>query len=158
MGGGSMIGQVSFAGTTYAEAPRRFEAGTPPIAQAVGLGAAIDWMSGLDWPAVEAHEMRLAQRLLDGLSVKGTTLIGPSGLQGRVPVISFTIDGLHPHDISQIVDRFGVAVRGGHHCAQPLMARLGIAGTTRASIAPYNDDSDIDALLAGLDEARRLLA
>jgi cysteine desulfurase/selenocysteine lyase len=158
MGGGSMIGQVSFAGTTYAEAPRRFAAGTPPIVQAVGLGGAIDWMSGLDWPAVEAHEMRLAQRLLDGLSVKGTTVIGPAGLQGRLPVISFTIDGLHPHDISQIVDRFGVAVRGGHHCAQPLMARLDIAGTTRASIAPYNDDSDIDALLVGLDEARRLLA
>jgi cysteine desulfurase/selenocysteine lyase len=158
MGGGSMIGQVSFAGTTYAVAPRRFEAGTPPIAQAVGLGAAIDWMSALDWPAVEAHEMRLAQRLLDGLSVKGTKVIGPTGLQGRVPVISFTIEGIHPHDVSQIVDRFGVAVRGGHHCAQPLMARLGIAGTTRASIAPYNDDGDIDALLQGLDEARRLLA
>jgi cysteine desulfurase/selenocysteine lyase len=159
MGGGSMIGQVSFAGTSYAEAPRRFEAGTPPIAQAVGLGAAIDWMNGLDWPAVEAHEMRLAQRLLDGLtSVRGTAVIGPAGLQGRVPVISFTLDGIHPHDVSQIVDRFGVAVRGGHHCAQPLMARLGIAGTTRASIAPYNDDSDIDALLTGLDEARRLLA
>lgn len=158
MGGGSMIGQVSFAGTTYAEVPRRFEAGTPPIAQAVGLGAAIDWMTGLDWPAVEAHEMRLAQRLLDGLtSVKGTQVIGPAGLQGRVPVISFTIDGIHPHDVSQIADRFGVAVRGGHHCAQPLMARLGIAGTTRASIAPYNDDGDIDALLTGLDQARRLL-
>ncbi len=159
MGGGSMIGQVSFAGTTYAEAPRRFEAGTPPIAQAIGLGTAVDWMNGLDWPAVEAHEMRLAQRLLDGLTaVKGTAVIGPAGLQGRVPVISFTIEGIHPHDVSQIVDRFGVAVRGGHHCAQPLMARLGIAGTTRASIAPYNDDSDIDALLTGLDEARRLLA
>jgi cysteine desulfurase/selenocysteine lyase len=116
-------------------------------------------MNGLDWPAVEAHEMRLAQRLLDSLtSVKGTRVIGPAGLQGRVPVISFTVEGLHPHDISQIVDRFGVAVRGGHHCAQPLMARLGIAGTTRASIAPYNDDGDIDALLTGLDEARRLLA
>lgn len=159
MGGGSMIGQVSFAGTSFAEAPRRFEAGTPPIAQAVGLGAAIDWMNALDWPAVEAHEMRLAQRLLDGLTaVRGTAVIGPAGLQGRVPVISFTIEGIHPHDVSQIVDRFGVAVRGGHHCAQPLMARLGIAGTTRASIAPYNDDSDVDALLIGLDEARRLLA
>ena len=159
MGGGSMIAQVSIDKTTFAPPPRRFEAGTPPIAQAVGLGAALAWMAGLDWQAVTAHEMRLTQRLMDGLgSRRGVKIWGPSGLQHRVPVVSFTVDGVHPHDVSQILDEAGVAVRGGHHCAQPLMQRFGLAGTTRASIAPYSDDGDIAALLEGVALAQKRLA
>lgn len=159
MGGGSMIGRVDFTGTTYAPPPRRFEAGTPPIAQAVGLGAAMDFMAGLDWAGVEAHEMALTQRLMDGLGrIAGARIIGPRGLQGRVPVVSFVVDGIHPHDLAQILDQNGVAIRGGHHCAQPLMEHLDLPGTARASIAPYNDASDIDALLEGVAMARRKLA
>lgn len=159
MGGGSMIGRVDFAGTTYAPPPRRLEAGTPPIAQAVGLGAAFDFMRGLNWAAVQAHEMALTQRLMDGLAgIDGARIVGPRGLQGRVPVVSFTVDGLHPHDLAQILDQNGVAIRGGHHCAQPLMEFLDLPGTARASIAPYNDASDIDALLEGVTIARRKLA
>jgi cysteine desulfurase/selenocysteine lyase len=154
LGGGEMIRTVTLEGTSWADVPHKFEAGTPPIAQAVGLGAAIRWLMALDWPAVAAHEMRLTQRVLDGLNaVPATRLIGPAGLQGRVPVISFAIDGAHPHDICQILDGFGVALRGGHHCAQPLMDHLDLAGTTRASLALYNTDDDVDALLKGLDAA-----
>jgi cysteine desulfurase/selenocysteine lyase len=159
MGGGSMIGRVDFTGTTYAPPPRRFEAGTPPIAQAIGLGAAIDFMAKLDWAGVEAHEMALTQRLMDGLGrIAGARIIGPRGLQGRVPVISFVVDGIHPHDLAQILDQNGVAIRGGHHCAQPLMEHFDLPGTARASIAPYNDESDIDALLEGVAMAKRKLA
>jgi len=158
MGGGSMIGRVDFAGTTYAAPPRRFEAGTPPIAQAVGLGAAIAFMAEIDWSGVEAHEMALTQRLMDGLGTLGARIVGPRGLQGRVPVVSFVLDRLHPHDLAQILDQHGVAIRGGHHCAQPLMERFDLPGTARASIAPYNDASDIDALLAGVEDAKKRLA
>lgn len=156
--GGSMIGRVSFAGTSWAPSPRRFEAGTPPIGPAVGLGAACRWMQALDWASIHAHEMALTQRLMDGLAaIQGARLFGPSGLQGRQPVVSFTLDGVHPHDIAQILDGFGVAVRAGHHCAQPLMERFDLDGTVRASIAPYNDASDIDALLQGVAHAARTL-
>jgi cysteine desulfurase / selenocysteine lyase len=158
LGGGEMIRRVSFERTTYADPPRRFEAGTPPIAQAVGLGAALRWLSQLDWGSVAAHEMALTQRLLDGLAGdRRLRLLGPQGLQQRLSVVSFDLDGAHPHDVCQILDSLGVACRGGHHCAQPLMDRFDLAGTTRASIALYNDASDIDALLDGLDETRRRL-
>lgn len=154
LGGGEMIRTVTLERTTWADVPHKFEAGTPPIAQAVGLGAAVRWLMALDWPAVTAHEMRLTQRVLDGLgTLSGARVVGPAGLQGRVPVISFAIDGAHPHDICQILDSFGVALRGGHHCAQPLMEEFDIAGTTRASMALYNNDDDVDALLKGLDAA-----
>lgn len=159
MGGGSMIGSVTFEHITWAPPPRRFEAGTPPIGPAIGLGAACRWMQDLDWTAVGSHEMGLTQRLMDGLAdVKSARLIGPPGLQGRLPVVSFVLDNVHPHDTAQILDSFGVAVRAGHHCAQPLMDRFDIAGTTRACIAPYNDNSDVDALLAGVREAVRRFA
>jgi cysteine desulfurase/selenocysteine lyase len=159
MGGGSMIGHVSFEEITWAPSPRRFEAGTPPIGPAIGLGAACRWMMGLDWTAVGNHEMGLTQRLMDGLvAVDGARLIGPAGLQGRFPVVSFVLGDIHPHDMAQILDSFGVAVRAGHHCAQPLMERFDLAGTTRACIAPYNNTSDIDALLAGVEEAVRRFA
>jgi cysteine desulfurase/selenocysteine lyase len=157
-GGGEMIRTVSLEKATWAAVPHKFEAGTPPITQAVGLGAAVEWLLTLDWPAVSEHEMRLTQLVLDGLStIKDVRVLGPSGLQGRVGVISFAIEGAHPHDICQILDRRGVALRGGHHCAQPLMERFGVAGTTRASLALYNDDSDVDALIDGLGEAMRVL-
>jgi cysteine desulfurase/selenocysteine lyase len=112
----------------------------------------------LDWPAVSAHELRLTQRILDGLGrVKGCRIVGPASLQGRVPVISFAFEDAHPHDICQLLDSHGVALRGGHHCAQPFMEQCGLAGTTRASIALYNNDGDVDALLSGLDDALQRL-
>lgn len=159
MGGGHMIRRVTRDRTTYAEIPHRFEAGTMPIAQAVGLGAALRWATRLDWDAAATHTQRLTQRLLDGIgTIRNSRVIGPQGLQQRIGVVSFVLPGLHPHDICQILDEHGVALRGGHHCCQPLMERLGIAGTTRASIAPYNDDSDVDAFLTGLDDAWRRLS
>ncbi len=158
MGGGSMIGRVTFAETTWAPAPRRFEAGTPPIGPAIGLGAACNWMRALDWTAAHDHEMGLVQRLMDGLQeIDGTHILGPASLQNRYPVVSFMLDGVHPHDVAQTLDAFGVAVRAGHHCAQPLMDRFDLDGTTRVSIAPYNDNSDIDALLTGVRHAAKTL-
>ncbi len=158
MGGGSMIGRVTFAETTWAPPPRRFEAGTPPIGPAIGLGAACTWMQALDWRNAHAHEMTLIQRLMDGLQkIDGARIFGPAGLQNRYSVVSFTLDGVHPHDVAQTLDSFGVAVRAGHHCAQPLMDRFDLDGTTRVSMAPYNDVSDIDALLAGVAHAARTL-
>ncbi len=158
MGGGSMIGRVTLAETTWAPAPRRFEAGTPPIGPAIGLGAACAWMQALDWSATHEHEMALVQRLMDGLQrIDGAHLFGPASLQNRYPVVSFTLDGVHPHDVAQTLDSFGVAVRAGHHCAQPLMDRFDLDGTTRVSMAPYNDNSDIDALLDGVAHAARTL-
>jgi cysteine desulfurase/selenocysteine lyase len=157
-GGGSMIGRVTFAETTWAEPPRRFEAGTPPIGPAIGLGAACKWLLTLDWSAAHAHEMALVQRVMDGLQdIKGTWLLGPASLQGRYPVVSFTLEGVHTHDVAQVLDSYAVAVRAGHHCAQPLHDRFDIAGTTRVSIAPYNDNADIDALLDGVEQAARTL-
>jgi cysteine desulfurase/selenocysteine lyase len=159
MGGGHMIRRVTKDSSSYAAVPHRFEAGTMPIAQAVGLGAALRWAMHLDWAAVTAHTQRLTQRLLDGIGAVGRArVVGPAGLQGRIGVVSFDVPGLHPHDICQVLDGHGVALRGGHHCCQPLMDRFGLGGTTRASLAPYNDDSDVDAFLGGLDDAiRRLL-
>jgi cysteine desulfurase/selenocysteine lyase len=158
MGGGSMIGRVTFAETTWAPAPRRFEAGTPPIGPAIGLGAACNWMRGLDWTAAHDHEMGLVQRLMDGLQkIDGTQILGPASLQNRYPVVSFMLEGVHPHDVAQTLDSFGVAVRAGHHCAQPLMDRFDLDGTTRVSIAPYNDNTDIDALLTGVRHAAKTL-
>ena len=152
MGGGEMIRTVTMERTEYAPPPHKFEAGTPPIAQAIGLGAAVDWLMRLDWTAISGHEMRLTQRVLDGLP-RQARVVGPTGLQRRLPVISFDIAGIHPHDICQLLDGDGVALRGGHHCAQPLMDRLGLAGTARASLALYNGDDDVDALILGLDRA-----
>ena len=157
-GGGSMIARVTFAETTWAPPPRRFEAGTPPIGQAIGLGAACKWMAALDWASAHAHEMALVQRVMDGLQkIDGTQLFGPASLQNRYPVVSFQLEGVHPHDVAQTLDSFGVAVRAGHHCAQPLMDRFDLDGTTRVSIAPYNDNIDIDALLTGVTHAAKTL-
>lgn len=158
LGGGGMIGRVTVAETTWAPPPRRFEAGTPPIAQAVGLGAALDWLRVQPWADLHAHTARLLQRLSDGLAVlPGLTFLGPRDLRQRLPIVSFNLAGIHPHDACQILDQHGVAVRGGHHCAQPLMDFFGVPGAVRASLAPYNDEADVDALLAGLKDAMRKL-
>jgi cysteine desulfurase / selenocysteine lyase len=158
LGGGEMIGRVTLEGFTTAKPPAKFEAGTPPISGAIGLGAACDWLGSLDWKAIAEYELRLTGRLLDGLrAVDGVTVIGPQSLQARAPVVSFDLAGAHPHDICQIMDRHGVALRGGHHCAQPLHAKFDLAGTTRASLALYCEDEDIDLFFAGLAEAKRVL-
>jgi cysteine desulfurase/selenocysteine lyase len=153
-----MIGRVTVEESTYAPPPRRFEAGTPPIAQAIGLGAALDWLRVQPWQDMHAHATRLAQRLLDGIAVlPGLTFLGPRDMQHRLPIVSFNLAGIHPHDACQVLDERGVAVRGGHHCAQPLMDFFGVPGAVRASLAPYNDEADVDALLAGLRDAMKRL-
>jgi cysteine desulfurase/selenocysteine lyase len=158
LGGGGMVGEVTPEATTFAGVPRRFEAGTPPIAQAAGLGAALDWMRTLPWVKVHAHERALLQRLLDGLAtLPRVRVLGPTDTAARAPIVAFDVAGLHPHDVCQVLDRHGVALRGGHHCAQPLMRHFGVDGANRASIAPYTTAADIDALLAGLADAIRVL-
>jgi cysteine desulfurase/selenocysteine lyase len=156
LGGGEMIRRVTFERTEYAPPPHRFEAGTPPIAQAVGLAAALRWIRSLPAESVRQHLARLTGRLLDGLARhRRVRLVGPSGSQERVPVVSFHVDGVHPHDVCQVMDAHGVALRGGHHCAQPLMDALDLPGTSRASLAPYNVDADVDAFFRGLDDVTR---
>lgn len=160
LGGGEMIARVTLEESTFAEPPRRFEAGTPPIAQAVGIAAAARWISGIDHEAAHAHLQALTGRLLDGLEGMAggkVRVVGPLGLQNRFPVVSFVVEGGHPHDICQLLDEEGVALRGGHHCAQPLMNAFGVTGTTRASLAVYNDNDDVDALLTGLARALKKL-
>jgi cysteine desulfurase/selenocysteine lyase len=157
--GGGMVGRVGPLHNTWAEPPRRFEAGTPPIAQAVGLAAALAWMQQLPWAAIRDHEGALLQRLLDGLgSIPELRLLGSTDLNDRLPVVAFNLGEHHPHDLCQVLDDDHVAIRGGHHCAQPLMAFFGVDSAARASLAPYNDAADVDALLASLERARRVLA
>ncbi|MFH1869201.1 MAG: cysteine desulfurase [Pseudomonadota bacterium] len=158
LGGGGMIGEVTPALTTWASPPQRFEAGTPPIAQAVGLAAALEWMMTLNWAAIREREDALCRQLIAGLQrIPQLRLLGPGASAPRAPIVSFDIEGLHPHDICQVLDGHGLALRGGHHCAQPLLAALGVEACTRASIALYNDEADIEVLLDGLAEARRIL-
>jgi cysteine desulfurase/selenocysteine lyase len=159
LGGGEMIRRVTIERSTFAAPPHRFEAGTPPIGPAIALGAAAAWLAGLDWAAIRAHELALAERLLSGLrAIPGVRPIGPEGLQARAPLVSFLVEGVHPHDVCQLLDGHGVCTRGGHHCAQPLHEALGLEASTRASIALYNDAADIDALLEGLEDVVRRLA
>ncbi|MBK7022796.1 MAG: cysteine desulfurase [Sulfuritalea sp.] len=162
LGGGGMIAEVTPEASTWAAPPQRFEAGTPPIAQAIGLAAALDWMMTLDWTAIREREDALCQQLIEGLArIPGLRLLGPQHAhhcEARAPIVSFDIPDLHPHDICQVLDAQNLALRGGHHCAQPLLAALGAEACTRASIALYNGEADIEALLAGLDRARRELA
>ena len=152
-GGGEMIDRVDFDQITYAEPPLRFEAGTPPIVEAVGLGAAVDWLSGLDRLAVAEHEAALYRRAAEGLSgVNGIRILGQA--EGKGAVLSFTVEGAHAHDIAQLLDRYGVAVRAGTHCAEPLMRRLGVSSSVRASFALYNTTQEVDAFLEALDRTR----
>jgi len=154
-GGGEMILSVSFEETTYKKAPYRFEAGTPDIAGAVGLGAALDYVSALDPGEVVAHERQLLAYASEELSkIPGLRRIGTA--PKRCAVVSFVLEGVHPHDVGTILDQEGVAVRAGHHCAQPLMERFGVPATVRASIAFYNNKADVDALVAGLHRVREV--
>ena len=149
-GGGDMIASVSFEKTVYNKVPYKFEAGTPNLAGAVGLGAAIDFLAGLGHEALAAHEQDVLAYGLRALSaLPGLRLIGTP--RAKASILSFVLDGVHPHDIGTILDRHGVAIRSGHHCAQPLLSRLGLAATARASLACYSTRQDIDALVAGLD-------
>jgi cysteine desulfurase/selenocysteine lyase len=151
MGGGSMIEVVQMSGSTYAAAPERFEAGTPVISQAVGLAAACDYLSGVGMDRVAAHEARLTARLLDGLrTLAGVRVVGPDSTESRGSAVSFTLDGVHPHDVGQSLDELGIAVRVGHHCAAPVCRRYGVPATARASSYLYNTEAEIDALVEGL--------
>jgi cysteine desulfurase/selenocysteine lyase len=156
LGGGDMISSVTFECSTWNELPYKFEAGTPHIAGAIGLGAAIDYVQAIGLDAIGAHERALLEYGTDRLrAVDGLRLIGTA--RRKASVLSFVMDGIHPHDIGTIVDREGVAIRTGHHCAQPVMDRLGIAATARASLAMYNTTEDIDALISALGRVRALL-
>jgi cysteine desulfurase / selenocysteine lyase len=153
--GGSMIELVRMEGSTYAPPPQRFEAGVPMTSQAVALGAAVDYLSGLGMDAVHAHEMSLVARALDGLAeVPGVRVVGPTDLVDRGGAVAFLVDGVHAHDVGQVLDDRGVAVRVGHHCAWPLHRRFGVAATVRASFAAYNTLDEVDALVDGVRAAR----
>ena len=145
-GGGNMILSVTWDKTTYIEAPGKFEAGTPPIAAAIGLGEAIRYLSKLDLQDVHTHEQHLLRRASEGLKkIPGLRILGESA--DKVSVISFVVDGVHPHDLGTLLDHEGIVIRAGHHCAQPLMDRFQVPATTRASLAYYNNESDVDALI-----------
>ncbi|MDP9277507.1 MAG: cysteine desulfurase [Actinomycetota bacterium] len=156
-GGGSMIHKVTKQEITWASVPARFEAGTPPIDEAVGLAAAIDWVDELGLEAIHAHEADLTVYALERLAdVPGLRVFGPPAGDDRTGIVSFELEGVHAHDVSEILDRHAVAVRAGHHCAQVLMERLGVAATTRASFAVYNTRDEVDRLIDGLLDARRV--
>jgi cysteine desulfurase/selenocysteine lyase len=155
--GGDMIASVDFQSATWNELPYKFEAGTPPIAEAVGLGAAVDYLSRLGMDRVRAHEQALTAYMLERLAtVPGLHVAGPPDAESRGGLASFTIDGMHPHDVAELADRGGVCIRAGHHCAQPLMDRLGVPATARASFGVYTTTEEIDRLIEGLHDARRV--
>ncbi len=153
-GGGAMIDRVTFAQTTYAPSPQRFEAGTPAIVEAIGFGAAADYVGAIGLDAIREHEAGLVAKLRAELRQRNdVTLFGPEQSAG---IVSFAMDGVHPHDLGTILDEEGVAIRAGHHCAQPLMDHLGVPATARASFGLYSDESDIAALLRGIERTRRI--
>jgi cysteine desulfurase/selenocysteine lyase len=149
-----MIDRVTFAKTTYAKPPGRFEAGTPHIVGALGLHAAIDYVDGIGLDRIHAHETALVARTRDALAgLNSVRLFGPDDAAG---IVSFTIKGVHPHDVGTILDEERVAIRAGHHCAQPLMDALGVGATARASFGVYNGAQDVDALVAGIERVTRI--
>ncbi len=155
LGGGEMISNVTTEGSTWADLPWKFEAGTPPIAEAIGLGAAAEYLMGVGLAAVRTHEVELTALMLDALAeIDGLTVYGPRDATARGGAVSFSMDDLHPHDIAQLIDQEGVCVRAGHHCAKPLMRVLGVGATARASTYLYNSADDIDALVRALGNAR----
>jgi cysteine desulfurase/selenocysteine lyase len=157
MGGGSMIRKVTLEKTTFADIPARFEAGTPAVADQVGLGAAMQYLSGLGMENVRQHEIELLDYALEQLpGVPGLTAFGPDNLDERAAVISFTLGDIHAHDVAAILDSENIAVRAGHHCAQPLMEDLGVVATSRASLYLYNTKDDVDRLIAGLHKANKV--
>jgi cysteine desulfurase / selenocysteine lyase len=156
-----MIRDVRLDGFTPNELPWKFEAGTMPIVEAVGLGAAVDYLNALGMDAIRAHEIELTGYAINVLKERygdDLTIFGPADPEGRGGVVSFAYKGIHPHDLSQVLDESGVCIRAGHHCAKPLMRRLGIGATARASFYLYNDESDVDALADALAEADRLFS
>lgn len=156
LAGGDMISSVDFERSTWHDLPWKFEAGTSPYVEATGLGAAVEWLDGLGIEAVHAHEAELTAYALDALhEVPGLTIYGPPAEQ-RGSLVSFALDGVHPHDVADILGRANICVRAGHHCAQPLMRRLGVPATTRASFAAHTSREDIDALIEGLHQVRRV--
>jgi len=156
-GGGSMIRKVTKERITWADVPARFEAGTPPIAEAIGLAAAVEWLEGVGLDVAHAHEAELGAYALERLAdVPGLRVFGPPAGDDRVGIVSFEMEGVHAHDVSEILDRHAIAVRAGHHCAQVLMDRLGVAATTRASLAVYNTREEIDRLIDALHDVRRV--
>jgi cysteine desulfurase / selenocysteine lyase len=155
--GGHMISRVDDEMSTWAELPHKFEAGTSAIAEAIGLGAAIDYLSNLGMENVRAHERELTAYALERLpEVPGLTLYGPPDPDRRGGVVAFSMEGIHPHDIAEVCDRYAVCIRAGHHCAQPLMRRLGVGATARASFHVYNAPEDVDRLIEALHDARRV--
>jgi cysteine desulfurase/selenocysteine lyase len=153
--GGSMVDSVTMESATWASAPRKFEAGVPNMAQAVGLSAAIDYLNIVGMDNIFEHERELTAQLLTGLSkISGVNVVGPLDMKDRGGVVSFMIDGVHPHDVGQVLDQYGIAVRTGHHCAWPLMKKLNLVGTTRASFHLYNDSNDINALLEAIEKVK----
>jgi len=158
LGGGDMISRVDFFESRWNDLPWKFEAGTSPYVEAAGLGAAIEWLAGLGIDAVLAHEMDVTHYLIERLGeVEGARVIGPVDDPRGTPV-SFALDGVHPHDVAEILARDGVCIRAGHHCAQPLMRHLGVPATSRASIGVHNTRADVDRLVDGLAEVRRVFA
>jgi cysteine desulfurase/selenocysteine lyase len=157
LGGGSMIRKVTKEGTTYADPPARFEAGTPAITQAIGMASALRWLDSVGMEQVREHDEHVADYALAQLAeVPGLRVFGPPRGDSRLGPVSFEIEGIHAHDVSEILDRHGVAVRAGHHCAQPLMDRLEIAATARASFGVYTTTEEIDRLVDGLEDARKV--
>jgi cysteine desulfurase/selenocysteine lyase len=155
--GGDMIASVDFQSATWNELPSKFEAGTPMVAEAVGLGVAVDYLSDLGMERVRAHELALTATMLERLSqVPGLRVVGPPEAERRGGLASFTIEGMHPHDVAELVARRGVCIRAGHHCAQPLMRCLGVGATARASVGVYNEPDDIDALVGALAAGREV--
>jgi len=155
LGGGDMIRTVDFQESTWNELPWKFEAGTSMIAEAVGLGAAIDYLDALGMERVRAHEHQLATYALERFAdIESLRVIGPPDADGRGGVISFELRGVHPHDVAELLDRDNVCIRAGHHCAMPLMRRLDVPATARASFGPYNSRADVDALVGALERAR----
>jgi cysteine desulfurase/selenocysteine lyase len=157
LGGGSMIETVTMQGSTFAPPPARFEAGTPPIAEAIGLGAAIDYLTAIGMPAIQWHEKEITAYALEALGgVPGLRIFGPPVPVGRGGTISFALDDVHPHDVGQILDAQGVQVRVGHHCARPVCTRYGVAAMTRASFYLYTTSEEVDALVRGLEQVRKV--
>ncbi|HEV7586310.1 MAG TPA: SufS family cysteine desulfurase [Solirubrobacteraceae bacterium] len=155
--GGDMISSVELQSATWNELPSKFEAGTPAVAEAVGLAAAVDYLSALDMVRVRAHERALTAYLLERLAeIPGLRVVGPPDAESRGGLASFTIEGMHPHDIAELANRGGVCIRAGHHCAQPLMRCLGVGATARASVGVYNEAADVDALVAALHTGREI--
>uniref|UniRef100_UPI00404B2028 aminotransferase class V-fold PLP-dependent enzyme n=1 Tax=Candidatus Nanopelagicus sp. TaxID=2518620 RepID=UPI00404B2028 len=153
--GGSMVDSVTMESATWAATPRKFEAGVPNMAQAVGLSAAIDYLSQIGMHNIAQYEQDLTSYLLKGIvGISGVKVIGPVDMKDRGGVVSFTVDGVHPHDVGQVLDQYGIAVRTGHHCAWPLMRKLNLVGTTRASLYLYNSKSDVDSLLESIEKVK----